>query len=122
MVFLIQNTQNRDSTALHLKLDELLRAVAEARTSMVDLEDLNDEQLAALQGEFQRLREHKEREETRFSAPGADRRVHAAAPDTDAPARRLEDRLAASPVPDAQADTGREADGMIQGRRSGSGR
>src|SRR6476659_386668 len=39
MVFIIQNTQNRDALAIHLKLDELLRAVAEARTSLVDLED-----------------------------------------------------------------------------------
>src|SRR5262249_34683512 len=42
MVFLIQNTQNRDTKALHLKLDELLRGVAGARTSLVDLEDLSD--------------------------------------------------------------------------------
>jgi low affinity Fe/Cu permease len=42
MVFLIQNTQNRDSEAIHLKLDELIRAVTTARTSMVDLEELSD--------------------------------------------------------------------------------
>src|SRR4051794_4190541 len=40
MVFLIQNTQNRDTKAVHLKLDELLRAVKGARTSLVNLEDL----------------------------------------------------------------------------------
>jgi low affinity Fe/Cu permease len=57
MVFLIQNTQNRDAKALHLKLDELLRAVEGARTGMVDLEDLSDEDLKKLQAEFQRLRE-----------------------------------------------------------------
>jgi low affinity Fe/Cu permease len=57
MVFLIQNTQNRDAKAIHLKLDELLRGVEGARTSMVDLEDLSDEQLKKLQNEFQRLRE-----------------------------------------------------------------
>jgi low affinity Fe/Cu permease len=44
MVFLIQNTQNRDAKAMHLKLDELLRGVEGARTSMVDLEDLSDGQ------------------------------------------------------------------------------
>ena len=58
MVFLIQNTQNRDAKAIHLKLDELLRGVEGARTSMVDLEDLSDEDLQKLQNEFQRLREH----------------------------------------------------------------
>jgi len=57
MVFLIQNTQNRDAKAMHLKLDELLRGVEGARTSMVDLEDLSDEDLKKLQEDFQRLRE-----------------------------------------------------------------
>ena len=56
MVFVIQNTQNRDALALHLKLDELLRAVAEARTSLVDLEDLSDEEIARLQEQFRELR------------------------------------------------------------------
>lgn len=55
MVFLIQSTQNRDAQALHLKLDELLRAVGDARDGMIDLEDLSDEQLARLREEFQRL-------------------------------------------------------------------
>ena len=57
MVFLIQNTQNRDAKAIHLKLDELLRGVKGARTSMVDLENLSDEELKKLQEQFQRLRE-----------------------------------------------------------------
>jgi low affinity Fe/Cu permease len=57
MVFLIQNSQNRDAKAIHLKLDELLRGVKGARTSLVDLEDLTDEELKQLQNEFQRLRE-----------------------------------------------------------------
>jgi low affinity Fe/Cu permease len=56
MVFLIQNSQNRDAKSLHLKVDELLRAVAEARTGMVDLEDLSDDELNKLQEEFKRLR------------------------------------------------------------------
>lgn len=55
MVFLIQNTQNRDATAIHLKLDELLRAVSEARTDMVDLEELPDEELAQLKQDFKQL-------------------------------------------------------------------
>jgi len=56
VVFLIQNTQNHDSRALHLKLDELLRAVKSARNSLVDLEELPDEDLAKLEAEFRRLR------------------------------------------------------------------
>ena len=55
MVFLIQNTQNRDAKAIHLKLDELLRAVEGARTGMVDVEHLSDEELARLQEAFKRL-------------------------------------------------------------------
>ena len=57
MVFLIQNTQNRDAKAIELKLDELLRAVHGARTSLVRLEDFSDDQLAELQQEFGRLRQ-----------------------------------------------------------------
>jgi len=55
MVFVIQNTQNRDAKAIHLKLDELLRGVEGARTGLVDLEDLSDEELKQLQEQFQRL-------------------------------------------------------------------
>src|ERR1700752_2186417 len=55
IVFLIQNTQNRDAKAIHLKLDELLRGVEGARTGMVDLEDLSDEELKKLQKQFERL-------------------------------------------------------------------
>jgi low affinity Fe/Cu permease len=55
MVFLIQNTQNRDAIAIHLKLDELIRAVKGARNQLVDLEELSDEELEALQREFRRL-------------------------------------------------------------------
>jgi low affinity Fe/Cu permease len=57
MVFLIQNTQNRDAKALHLKLDELLRAITDARTGLVDLEDMSDEELQKLEAEFARLRQ-----------------------------------------------------------------
>jgi low affinity Fe/Cu permease len=56
IAFLLQNTQNRDTRALHLKLDELLRATENARTSLINLETLSDEELDRLQGEFERLR------------------------------------------------------------------
>jgi len=55
-VFLIQNTQNRDAKAIHLKLDELLRAVEGARTHLIDLQDLSDEELDHLERQFKRLR------------------------------------------------------------------
>ena len=57
MVFLIQNTQNRDAKAIHLKLDELIRGVKGARNSMVDLENLSDDDLKKLQEQFHQLRE-----------------------------------------------------------------
>lgn len=56
MVFLIQNTQNRDAKAMHLKLDELIRAVEGARNRLVDLEKLSDEELKKLEEQFTRLR------------------------------------------------------------------
>ncbi len=68
MVFLIQNTQNRDSKALHIKVDELLRAVKGARTSLVDIEELEDEELEVLQQEFRQIHE-------RYSSALAKRRA-----------------------------------------------
>jgi low affinity Fe/Cu permease len=62
MVFLIQNTQNRDTKAVHLKLDELLRGVAGARTSLVSLESLSDQELDRLQEQFERLRRRADRQ------------------------------------------------------------
>jgi len=56
MVFLIQAMQNRDSKVMHLKLDELLRGVKAARTSLVSLEQMSDEELDELAAEFRRLR------------------------------------------------------------------
>ena len=56
MVFLIQNTQNRDAKAMHLKLDEIIRALKKARNEMVDLEELSDEELKKLEDQFRRVR------------------------------------------------------------------
>jgi low affinity Fe/Cu permease len=56
MVFLIQNTQNRDAKAIQLKLDELIRGVRGARTGLVRLEELSDEELKELESSFERLR------------------------------------------------------------------
>ena len=60
MVFLIQNTQNRDAKAVHLKLDELIRALKGARNKLVDLEKLSDDELKTLEEQFTRLRQHAE--------------------------------------------------------------
>ena len=57
MVFLIQNTQNRDAHAIHLKLDELIRANKNARNKLLALEEMSDEELKALQCEFEELRD-----------------------------------------------------------------
>src|SRR5215213_5021127 len=54
MVFLIQSTQNRDTRAVHLKLDELIRAMKGARNKLVNLESMTDEELDKLQKEFER--------------------------------------------------------------------
>jgi low affinity Fe/Cu permease len=60
MVFVIQNTQNRDAQVMQLKLDELIRAVEQARNELVDLEDLSDEELHRLQLQFEGLRKAAE--------------------------------------------------------------
>jgi low affinity Fe/Cu permease len=78
MVFLIQNTQNRDARAIHLKLDELIRGVKGARTAMVALENATDDELAELQEEFERLHQ-------RLAGGGRGHRARAqAADETDA--------------------------------------
>ncbi|HEX3049051.1 MAG TPA: low affinity iron permease family protein [Aggregatilineaceae bacterium] len=59
MVFLIQNTQNRDARAMHLKLDELIRSLSSARNAIIDLEDSPDQDIAVLKDEFQKLREEE---------------------------------------------------------------
>jgi low affinity Fe/Cu permease len=58
MVFLIQNSQNRETRVMALKLDELLRGVEGARTAFVNLDNMSDDALEAVQKEFTRLREH----------------------------------------------------------------
>lgn len=57
MVFLIQNTQNRDAKAMQLKLDELIRASKSARDSFIDLEDITDEELHSIDSDFKKLHE-----------------------------------------------------------------
>jgi low affinity Fe/Cu permease len=66
MVFLIQNTQNRDAKAVHLKLDEVIRALKGARNELIDLEKLADEDLTSLEKQFERVRKKAERNGNNF--------------------------------------------------------
>ena len=72
MVFLIQNTQNRDAVATQIKLDELIRAVKGARTRLVHLEDCTDEELVELQEEFKRLHDRLDRHRAGDKLPDDD--------------------------------------------------
>jgi low affinity Fe/Cu permease len=67
MVFLIQNTQNRDSKALHLKLDEIIRSIDNARNEMIDLEDVTDGELESLENAFRKLKEESGLDDDLFS-------------------------------------------------------
>jgi low affinity Fe/Cu permease len=75
MVFLIQNTQNRDAKAVHLKLDELIRALKNARNELIDLEKLADEDLMRLEKQFERVRKKAKRNGNNAGSKG--RATHA---------------------------------------------
>ncbi len=60
MVFLIQNTQNRDARAIHLKLDEIIRSIKLAHNEMIDIENLSDQDLQALTKKFNQIRNEYE--------------------------------------------------------------
>jgi low affinity Fe/Cu permease len=68
MVFIIQNTQNRDSRALHIKLDELLRAVEGARESLADAEDRDEEELKRLKEQLTSLEQARHAGDVRAAA------------------------------------------------------
>jgi low affinity Fe/Cu permease len=74
MVFILQNTQDRDNTAMQLKLDELLRALRKARTELVDIEELPDDELQDLEKEFRTMHERAKavREARAGKAPGGE--------------------------------------------------
>jgi low affinity Fe/Cu permease len=57
VVFLIQNTQNRDARAIHLKLDQIIKSIDQAHNKMIDIEHLSDEELQKLSNKFQKVRE-----------------------------------------------------------------
>ena len=55
MVFVIQNTQNRDTAAMHIKIDELIRVTQKARNVLLDLEELDDKTLELLRQDYEKL-------------------------------------------------------------------
>jgi len=59
IVFLIQNTQNRDARAIHLKLDEIIRAIRPASNQMINIETLSDEELQSLSDQFEKIRNQR---------------------------------------------------------------
>ena len=65
MVFLIQNTQNRDARAIHLKLDEVIRSIHQAHNEMIDIEKLSDDELKELSSRYERIREEWEERKNR---------------------------------------------------------
>lgn len=79
MVFLIQNTQNRDSKSLHLKVDELIRANSHARNMMINLDNLSDDELERLhrdlckhheatEEKLEMVKSHKKKREGKFKS------------------------------------------------------
>jgi low affinity Fe/Cu permease len=106
MVFLIQNTQNRDSKAIHLKLDELLKGVKGARTGLVDLEDMTDDQLNDLQREFERMHQRQPQAVGRHNAQaGAKAGAHAGAVAGERVARETADERAEQVAEDTIRET-----------------
>jgi low affinity Fe/Cu permease len=72
MVFVIQNTQNRDTAAMHIKIDELIRVTGKARNILLDLEELDDQTLEALRLDYEAL---ASKAKSRAKAPGRIRAV-----------------------------------------------
>src|SRR2546430_12630336 len=69
MVFLIQNTQNRDAKATQLKLDEIIRAIKGARNQLLNLENCSEEDLKKLQDQFARIRQRAKRNGGSYKLP-----------------------------------------------------
>lgn len=70
MVFLIQNTQNRDARAINLKLNELIRAIDKAQDQMIDIENLGDLELDELQARYEKIKEACEKRQNKNAKPG----------------------------------------------------
>ena len=98
MVFLIQNTQNRDSIAMQIKLDELIRAMKGAHTALLDLEELNDEELSQITADYQQLAA-KARQELRRGKPDVD------SPEIEG-LKHLQEELDPQEIAEAEAHSG----------------
>ena len=98
MVFLIQNTQNRDSVAMQVKLDELIRAMKGAHTVLLDLEELSDAELSQITADYQQL------------AATARQQLRRGKPDVDSPEieglKRLQEELEPQEIAEAEAHSG----------------
>jgi low affinity Fe/Cu permease len=92
MVFLIQNTQNRDTEALQVKLDELLRVTKGAHVALLDLEELDDENLDRIRKDYEKL------------AKGAQERLRRGEPDTDVVELEEELEIPSSDTSEDEAD------------------
>jgi low affinity Fe/Cu permease len=112
MVFLIQNTQNRDAKVMHLKLDELIRATHTARNRLVDMEAMSDEELAALQREFKEL--HRRAGETLEERRQHDRRITPSGPSSTS-------GISVSAAASAAAENATSTAGMGTGEANGQG-
>ena len=71
-VFILQNSQNRDSKAIHIKLDELIRAMHGARNTLVDIDDYSDTELQELEAQFKKLAERAHAERSSRTRPEKD--------------------------------------------------
>ena len=105
MVFLIQNTQNRDSHAIHLKLDELILAHKHARNQMMALEELSEQELTVLHKRYEHL--------AAVARERAEREITSGTPNLDEVAEDIEEANAA----EAEAETA-EAVAHVSGGRS----
>jgi low affinity Fe/Cu permease len=89
MIFLIRNAQNRESEAVQLKLDELIRATSAAQNTLLDIEELSEEELDRIKARFERLarkaRETSEAGQTHFLQHQEDRRPLPVSPPSNPP-------------------------------------
>src|SRR5262249_6815002 len=93
MLFVLQNSQNRDTKAINIKLDELLRAIEGARTGFATVGDLSDKEIDKLEREFRRLAEDARRVSVAASETIANRPAGAARRTTQAAKRSIKSRL-----------------------------
>lgn len=84
MVFLIQNTQNRDTEAMHIKLDELIRATKAAHNALLDLEEMDEEALQRIRKQYEEIARRARARES-GGGPGARAQGQREAPDDHAP-------------------------------------